>query len=120
MEAVNLGAYLADQPDSAEPEAIDLLGPHPDFRRHEEYTAAAVAVREHVPAPATSGRTAGGLAISTWQNEDIPQPANLFAARTAKFLADPVPEEKTLAICRGRTVFAPRAGRAPCRRSSRR
>lgn len=114
MEAANLGAMMMDRRADELSEAVDTLAACPKFEEHQKYTDSSVRVRARFRRPhgdaELNGLLRGGLAIATWNNEDIPQPANLFAARTAKYLSDPLPEEKTLAICRGRSVFA--SGRA--------
>ncbi len=108
MEAVNLGSYLADRPEEALAEALDILARQPVFTDHEPYTRAALDVRELHPVDdsGTDWERSGGMAVATWMTGDIPQPANLFAARTAKYLCNPFPEDRTLSLCGGRAVFA--------------
>lgn len=110
MEAANLGAYLANQPDDALPAAIDALATAPDFHDHDPYTAAALAVRAHWPLPAhdtdpVSWARGGGLAIPTWLYGH--EPANLFAGRIAKYFSNAIREDTILRVCRGGIVFAP-------------
>lgn len=114
MEAANLGAYLANQPDDALPEAVAQLAEAPDFHDHDPYTAAALAVRERWPLPAhdtdpVSWARGGGLAVPTWLYGH--EPANLFAGRIAKYFSNAIREDTILRIARGGIVFAPgRAG----------
>ncbi|MDG6110151.1 hypothetical protein Daura_50995 [Dactylosporangium aurantiacum] len=122
MEAANLGAFLADQPRSALDEAIDRLATAPDFRDHDPYTRVALDVRAAfgqpvpptpdsvVPAeqvavdPVTWARR-GGLAIPTWLYGH--EPANLFAAKIAKYFSNAIREDTILRLSRGGIVFAP-------------
>jgi len=110
MEAANLGAYLATATDAATDaatlesltDAIDLLATAPDFRDHDAYTAAALAVRAKFPGGD------GGLSIPTWLYGH--EPANLFAGRIAKYFSNAIREDTILRLARGGIVFA--AGRA--------
>jgi predicted Rossmann-fold nucleotide-binding protein len=110
MEAANLGAYLANQPDDALPAAIADLATAPDFHNHDPYTAAALAVRarwplaEHGTDPVSWAR-GGGLSIPTWLYGH--EPANLFAGRIAKYFSNAIREDTILRVCRGGIVFAP-------------
>jgi predicted Rossmann-fold nucleotide-binding protein len=110
MEAANLGAYLATRSLEELGEAIDDLATEPDFHQAQDYTAAAIRVRDkHVPAPSASWERAGGLAIPTWFFGH--EPANLFAAKIAKLFSNASREEVILKLSRGGIVFAPgRAG----------
>jgi predicted Rossmann-fold nucleotide-binding protein len=109
MEAANLGAYLADHSASAVAEAIDALAAAPDFRDHDPYTAAALAVRGRFPASAGAGPLGwarrGGLSIPTWLYGH--EPANLFAGRIAKYFSNAIREDTILRLARGGIVFAP-------------
>jgi predicted Rossmann-fold nucleotide-binding protein len=110
MEAANLGAYLANQPDDALPAAIADLATAVDFFDHEPYTAAALAVRKRWPLPAhdpdpVSWACGGGLSIPTWLYGH--EPANLFAGRIAKYFSNAIREDTILRVCRGGIVFAP-------------
>jgi predicted Rossmann-fold nucleotide-binding protein len=108
MEATNLGAYLGHRPASDLTAAVDRLSVAPDFTDHDPYTAAALAVRRTYPAPAAD-LTHGGLAIPTWLYGH--EPANLFAARIAKYFSNAIREDTVLRLARGGVVFAPgRAG----------
>jgi predicted Rossmann-fold nucleotide-binding protein len=138
MEAANLGAFLSDHPAEMIDAAIEELRGAPDFRDHDPYTAAALAVRQRYhagptpPSPDQSanwpgrGRHAssepagslvapdtdpvawarrGGLAIPTWLYGH--EPANLFAARIAKYFSNAIREDTILRLSRGGIVFAP-------------
>lgn len=126
MEAANLGAYLSSHPAEALTGAVDLLATAPDFHDHHAYTAAALRVRrEFPPSPGDSERASqrseernepvggdwarrGGLSIPTWLYGH--EPANLFAARVAKYFSNAIREDTILRLARGGIVFA--AGRA--------
>ena len=110
MEAANLGAYLSTYDADALTKAVDDLSRAPDFTDHDAYTAAALAVREaYRPDPAAPFARRGGLSIPTWLYGH--EPANLFAARIAKYFSNAIREDTILRLCRGGLVFAPgRAG----------
>jgi predicted Rossmann-fold nucleotide-binding protein len=109
MEAANLGAYLSTQPAEALTEAVDLLALAPDFHDHDVYTAAALRVRaEYPPVAGATWARRGGLSIPTWLYGH--EPANLFAARIAKYFSNAIREDTILRLARGGIVFA--AGRA--------
>ena len=109
MEAANLGAYFADRTADELAAAIDQLAAAPDFRDHDPFTAAALAVREAYPAPRAEdvvGRlTHGGLALPTWLYGH--EPANLFAGQIGKYFSNAVREDSILRLSRGGIVFAP-------------
>lgn len=110
MEAANLGAYLADTDDSALPAAVADLAQAADFRDHDPFTAAALAVRDRFPRPGheadpVSWACGGGLSIPTWLYGH--EPANLFAGRIAKYFSNAIREDTILRACRGGIVFAP-------------
>jgi predicted Rossmann-fold nucleotide-binding protein len=109
MEAANLGAYFADRTADQLSAAIDQLAAAPDFRDHDPFTAAALAVREAFPAPEAGdvvGRlTHGGLALPTWLYGH--EPANLFAGQIGKYFSNAVREDSILRLSRGGIVFAP-------------
>jgi predicted Rossmann-fold nucleotide-binding protein len=109
MEAANLGAYLSGHPAEALTAAIDELAAAPDFRDHDPYTAAALAVRSRYPAAADDDRLSwarrGGLSIPTWLYGH--EPANLFAGRIAKYFSNAIREDTILRLARGGIVFAP-------------
>ncbi len=110
MEAANLGAYLSTCDSTVLDAAIEVLARAPDFRDHDTYTAAALAVREQYrPEPGADWARRGGLSIPTWLYGH--EPANLFAARIAKYFSNAIREDTILRLCRGGLVFAPgRAG----------
>jgi predicted Rossmann-fold nucleotide-binding protein len=119
MEAANLGAYLSGRGEAELAKAIDMLAAEPDFRAHQPYTAAALAVRAAFPArdaatatdPSRGAAWArhGGLSIPTWLYGH--EPANLFAGRIAKYFSNALREDTILRLARGGIVFAPgRAG----------
>ncbi|MFG2038661.1 LOG family protein [Dactylosporangium sp. NPDC048998] len=127
MEAANLGAFLAEHPLDTLREAIDTLAKAPDFHDHDPYTQAALAVRDSFarpvpPTPDSAGYAAagpagqaagdpvtwarrGGLAIPTWLYGH--EPANLFAAKIAKYFSNAIREDTVLRLSRGGIVFAP-------------
>jgi predicted Rossmann-fold nucleotide-binding protein len=111
MEAANLGAYFADRTADELAAAIDQLAVAPDFRDHDPFTAAALAVRAAYPAPESAagdvvGRlTHGGLALPTWLYGH--EPANLFAGQIGKYFSNAVREDSILRLSRGGIVFAP-------------
>ncbi|WP_412541031.1 hypothetical protein R8Z50_35570 [Longispora sp. K20-0274] len=114
MEAANLGAYLPDG--DALSEAVDELATAPDFRAHEEYTKKALDLRAKFPAVPSGSLSssansasglrefAGGLAIPTWLYGH--EPANLFAAKIAKYFSNALREDIILRLARGGIVFA--------------
>jgi predicted Rossmann-fold nucleotide-binding protein len=111
MEAANLGGYFADRTADDLSAAIDQLAVAPDFRDHDPFTAAALAVREAYPAPVAAvgdvvGHLAhGGLALPTWLYGH--EPANLFAGQIGKYFSNAVREDSILRLSRGGIVFAP-------------
>jgi predicted Rossmann-fold nucleotide-binding protein len=108
MEAANLGSYLSTFAESELAAAIDQLAKATDFRAGDAYTAAALAVRDRYR-PDAPWEKAGGLAVPTWFFGH--EPANLFAAKTAKMFSNASREEIILKLARGGIVFAPgRAG----------
>lgn len=111
MEAANLGAYFATRSEAELSVAIGKLATAPDFRDHDPFTAAALAVREEFPAPeAVAGDVVGrlrhgGLALPTWLYGH--EPANLFAGQIGKYFSNAVREDSILRLSRGGIVFAP-------------
>ncbi|MEV6928401.1 hypothetical protein AB0M46_28480 [Dactylosporangium sp. NPDC051485] len=122
MEAANLGAFLAEHPLDTVRAAIDTLAGVPDFHDHDPYTAVALEVRQSfarpVPPTPDSAEPAdqaavdpvawarhGGLAIPTWLYGH--EPANLFAAKIAKYFSNAIREDTILRLSRGGIVFAP-------------
>jgi predicted Rossmann-fold nucleotide-binding protein len=110
MEAANLGAFLAGRELAELTTAIDGLATAPDFTDHDGYTAAALSVRARfAPDQAVGWERRGGLSIPTWLYGH--EPANLFAARIAKYFSNAIREDTILRLARGGIVFAPgRAG----------
>jgi predicted Rossmann-fold nucleotide-binding protein len=106
MEAANLGAYLATRPADDLARAVTRLAAAPDFRDHEPYTTTALEVRTAFPpADGEPWPRRGGLAIPTWLYGH--EPANLFAARIAKYFSNALREDVILRLSRGGLVFAP-------------
>jgi predicted Rossmann-fold nucleotide-binding protein len=122
MEAANLGAFLADRPLDTLQDTIGELAGAPNFHDHEPYTALALAVRQSLaqPVPPTPDSSEpadqaavdpvtwarrGGLAIPTWLYGH--EPANLFAAKIAKYFSNAIREDTILRLSRGGIVFAP-------------
>ena len=111
MEAANLGSYFSTRPAPQLQEAIDRLAGAPDFKDHDPYTAAALAVRAAYPMPAiavadvVSRLRRGGLALPTWLYGH--EPANLFAGQIGKYFSNAVREDSILRLSRGGIVFAP-------------
>ncbi len=105
MEAVNLGAFLCSRPPADLAAALDMLAAAPDFADHDPYTAAALAVRRRFPPLEVQWSYRGGLSIPTWLYGH--EPANLFAARVAKYFSNATREDMILRLCRGGLVFAP-------------
>ncbi|GII22347.1 LOG family protein [Planosporangium mesophilum] len=108
MEAANLGAFLAERSAADLAAAIELLAGAPDFRDHDPYTAAALKVRDDFATVEEGGLSfarRGGLSIPTWLYGH--EPANLFAARVAKYFSNAIREDTILRLSRGGIVFAP-------------
>ncbi|MGC9667079.1 LOG family protein [Planosporangium sp. 12N6] len=108
MEAANLGAFLAERTTEDLAAAVDTLAAAPDFRDHDPYTAAALKVRADFAADSDGGlgwARHGGLSIPTWLYGH--EPANLFAARIAKYFSNAIREDTILRLSRGGIVFAP-------------
>jgi predicted Rossmann-fold nucleotide-binding protein len=109
MEAANLGAYLADAPDERLAEAVAQLATSPDYTDHGRYTEAALEVRAAFAMAGGGWARRGGLSVPTWLYGH--EPANLFAARIAKYFSNAIREDTILRLTRGGIVFAPgRAG----------
>lgn len=126
MEAANLGAYLADAGPDELAEAIDALAVAPSFEDHDRYTSAALQVRAKYAGPGSRREPAGGsepavttarqsgdvldwarrggLSVPTWLYGH--EPANLFAARIAKYFSNAIREDMILRLARGGIVFA--------------
>jgi len=109
MEAANLGAFLADASDETLAGAVERLAESPDFTDPDPYTAAALAVRAEFAPTGGPWARRGGLSVPTWLYGH--EPANLFAARIAKYFSNAIREDTILRLTRGGIVFAPgRAG----------
>lgn len=101
MEAANLGAWLANQPDALD-EAVDMLATAPDFRHDlTAWARAAFSVRERWPDGATS------LGIPTWFYGH--EPPNAFATGVAKYFSNAIREDTLLQRCKGGIVYLPGA-----------
>jgi predicted Rossmann-fold nucleotide-binding protein len=104
MEAGNLGAYLAAEPEAALEQAIEALAAAPVFSRKDlavsaRYVGAAQAVLQRHP------KGYDNLAIPTWFYGR--EPTNLFATQIAKYFSNSLREEGLLAIGSYGVVFAP-------------
>lgn len=112
MEAANLGAFLSTAEPADLDDAITALGGAPDFHDHDPFTRLALDVRARYAArtPGTDKPWArhGGLSVPTWLYGH--EPANLFAARIAKYFSNAIREDTILRLARGGIVFA--SGRA--------
>ncbi|GIJ50740.1 hypothetical protein Val02_76260 [Virgisporangium aliadipatigenens] len=113
MEAVNLGSYLSTFDPSALDDAMGDLEKAPDFHDHDPFTAAALRVRDRFAADVPDDDVLawsrhGGLSVPTWLYGH--EPANLFAARIAKYFSNAIREDTILRLVRGGIVFA--TGRA--------
>ncbi|HUY82335.1 MAG TPA: hypothetical protein VMU92_11480 [Acidobacteriaceae bacterium] len=106
MEAANLGAYLADQKESAIDEAIRIMRARAvksadparcHYANHIAYTEAAFDVLKRFP------RGAENLSVPTWFYGH--EPPNVFATRVAKYFSNAIREDELLAIDTGGTVF---------------
>ncbi len=103
MEAANLGAYLAGEPEAALDDALAALGRVPTFRPSvDAWVDAAQAVRRASP------RGTESLGIPTWHYGH--EPANLFATSIAKYFRNALREAILLQICSAGIVFLPGAG----------
>jgi len=102
MEAANLGAWLASQPDDALDQALSILADAAAFDPVGEWLDAAVAVRERWPLAADAPTSLG---VPTWHYGH--EPPNMFAACIAKYFANSIREDGLLAMALGGVVFAP-------------
>nr|WKN37003.1 hypothetical protein K4G66_32050 [Tunicatimonas sp. TK19036] len=98
MEAANLGAYFAHQPEAALQEAITILSEAPHYQDY-GFITQAQQVLEKFPEGHIS------LAIPTWFYGH--EPSNLFATHIAKYFSNSIREDTLLAICLYGVVFAP-------------
>lgn len=100
MEAGNLGAWLAPQPNSALDDAIETLSAETDYST-EAYLHSSQAVVERYPSGETS------LAIPTWFYGH--EPTNDFATHVAKYFSNSIREDGLLAIANHGVVYTPGA-----------
>ena len=108
MEAANLGAYFGADDRGRLDQAIELLATVPHFTDHDRYTQLALRVRAGAPRQPVGPlgwATAGGLSVPTWLYGH--EPANLFAARIAKYFSNAIREDVILRLSRGGIIFAP-------------
>lgn len=98
MEAGNLGAYLAQEGESALDQALETLAAAPHYT-DPGYVEAARDVLRSFPSGCES------LAIPTWFYGH--EPSNLFASSIAKYFSNSIREDGLLAICLYGVVFAP-------------
>lgn len=103
MEAANLGAYLAPQPDGALTEALDLIAAVPAFREVTAWARAAFQVRERFPV--SSAGTS--LSVPTWFYGH--EPPNAFATSIAKYFSNALREDVLLAHAQTALVYLPGA-----------
>ncbi|MBO9520212.1 MAG: LOG family protein [Nocardioidaceae bacterium] len=102
MEAANLGAFLAGQPEDAVEEALAILAGAPDFRADVgAWARAAFDVRDRV------GSGGDSLGIPTWFYGH--EPPNAFASVIAKYFSNALREDVLIRTCRGGLVFLPGA-----------
>lgn len=101
MEAANLGAWLAQHPDRAIDEALELLAVEADFHQADAYLSAGQAVLDKYPNGTES------LAVPTWFYGH--EPTNQFATHVAKYFANSIREDGLLAIATRGVVFSPGA-----------
>lgn len=112
MEAANLGAFLTTAPADDLAGAIAELAKAPDFHDHDPFTAQALKVRTEFSRNDRDGDRRdhigwarhGGLSVPTWLYGH--EPANLFAARIAKYFSNAIREDTILRLTRGGIVFA--------------
>ncbi|OCG76539.1 LOG family protein [Microbacterium sediminis] len=103
MEAVNLGARLADRPEADLAEAIAMLAPAPSYHPSADaWVDTARAVRERFPGAVES------LGVPTWHYGH--EPPNLFATAIAKYFRNALREAILLELCGAGIVFLPGAG----------
>ena len=98
MEAANLGAWLADEPDAALPEAIDILERSP--RYHDDPATFLERARE-VRARWPDGGI--NLGVPTWLYVD--EPSNQFVTFSAKYFQNSVRENGLLAIALAGVIY---------------
>jgi predicted Rossmann-fold nucleotide-binding protein len=100
MEAANLGAWLATEPDEALDAAVRHLAITPDYATDPPgFLERAREVRARWPSAAVS------LGVPTWMYVD--EPPNQFATHVAKYFENSIRENGLLAIALGGVVFTP-------------
>jgi predicted Rossmann-fold nucleotide-binding protein len=100
MEAANLGAWLAREPDDALDAACAVLMEAPMYDVDPvAYLERALEVRTRWPNGSTN------LGVPTWLYVD--EPVNQFASHIAKYFQNSIRENGLLAIARGGIVFTP-------------
>jgi predicted Rossmann-fold nucleotide-binding protein len=104
MEAGNLGAYLAAEPEAALEQAIATLAEAPDFNR-KDLAMSAGYIRATQAVLARHPKGQDNLAIPTWFYGR--EPTNLFATHIAKYFSNSLREEGLLAIGSYGVIFAP-------------
>ncbi|HEX9984439.1 MAG TPA: hypothetical protein VGF69_14345 [Thermoanaerobaculia bacterium] len=97
MEAANLGAYFAHEPEDVLRQAIDELSAAPSYK-DPRWLSVAWRVRRRAGKP---GRSVG---VPTWFYGH--EPPNAFATDIAKYFENSVREEGLLAIAKDGVVFA--------------
>ena len=100
MEAGNLGAWLAPQPDDALDVAIAILSEEVDYSTT-KYRELGIKVAEKFPGGSSS------LAIPTWFYGH--EPTNDFATDVAKYFSNSIREDGLLAIATHGVVYTPGA-----------
>ncbi len=101
MEAANLGAHLAGQPERLT-ECLRLLATAPDFTDDiTSWARVALEVRSSYQSTAVS------LGVPTWFYGH--EPPNPFASHIAKFFSNALREDVLLKLCRGGLVYLPGA-----------
>ncbi|MFV0531815.1 MAG: LOG family protein [Flavobacteriales bacterium] len=98
MEAANLGAYFAHQPNHDLKKAIAILSEAPKYT-DQNFTQKAMDVLTLYP----DGK--GSLAVPTWFYGH--EPSNLFASNIAKYFSNSIREDTLLAISLYGVVYAP-------------
>ncbi len=100
MEAANLGAWLAREPDDALDVACDVLAGTPGYDVDPAgFLARALEVRTRWPNGSTN------LGVPTWLYVD--EPVNQFTSHIAKYFQNSIRENGLLALARGGIVYTP-------------
>lgn len=101
MEAANLGAWLANAPEEALVDALNVLAVAPAYTDVTAWAEAAFEVRRRWPAGTES------LGIPTWFYGH--EPPNALASSIAKYFSNATREDVLLKTCRNGLVFLPGA-----------